>query len=234
MSRQPPRGRADLLRPSLLAVAAVAGANILSASGSTAFRPYYGALHPGLATGVVALAGVGALAFLQSAGWFEIRREGERGEGFRWAAILATLLALPVIGVDVLGGFPHDINVVLPEAILFYPVIALVAVMAFHVLPVAVLLSVLGRAADRLGREKVQWIAIVLASSTEPVFQVLAARGDSPVWVISYVGIHLTVFNLLALYLFKRFDFVTLYLFRVIYYLHWHLLWGWARLQLLF
>jgi len=29
-------------------------------------------------------------------------------------------------------------------------------------------------------------------------------------------------------------DFVTTYAFRVVYYLHWHVLWGWARLQVLF
>jgi len=61
------------------------------------------------------------------------------------------------------------------------------------------------------------------------------ARGSSSVWATTYVGLHLAVFNLLALVLFRRVDFMAAHLFRLAYYLIWiwHVLWGVARLELL-
>jgi hypothetical protein len=48
------------------------------------------------------------------------------------------------------------------------------------------------------------------------------------------VGVHIYVFNALQLYVFKRYDFLSMYAFRLVYYLHWHVVWGYMRLQLLF
>jgi hypothetical protein len=215
---------------------ALIGAAALSASGSEAFAPYFGPLHPLVAVPIVVIPGGVALLFLRSGGWFEIRRVGaSAAEGLRVAAAVAGVLTIPVIVVDVLGGFPPGINVQLPGALVFYPVIGLVAEMVFHVLPLALLLGTLGTLLrSRLGEAKTVWVAMLLASAIEPVFQVVAARGESPTWAVTYVGLHLTAFNLLALAIFRRYDFLTLYAFRVVYYLGWHILWGWARLRLLF
>jgi len=184
----------------------------------------------------VVIPGAAALLFLRSRGWFEIRRGGSSdAEGLRVAAAVAGVLTIPVIFVDVLGGFPQGINVRLPGALAFYPVIALVAEMVFHVLPLAVLLAALGPLLrPRVGEARTVWVAMLLVSAIEPVFQVMAARGESPTWAVAYVGLHLTAFNLLALTIFRRYDFLTLCAFRVVYYLGWHILWGWARLRLLF
>jgi hypothetical protein len=48
------------------------------------------------------------------------------------------------------------------------------------------------------------------------------------------VGVHVLVFNLLSLWFFRRYDFLSVYVFRVSYYGFWHILWGQLRLELLF
>lgn len=42
------------------------------------------------------------------------------------------------------------------------------------------------------------------------------------------------VLNILQLYVFKRYDFVAMISLRLVYYLYWHFIWGYSRLQLLF
>lgn len=218
----------------LVGLGAVVGAGLLSWAGSASFQPYFGSLDPLPVTTAVALAGAAALAYLRSRGWFDIRRKEVGRDSLAWPALLATLLAVPVIVVDLLGGFPREINVAVPEALLFYPVIALVAETVFHVVPMALFLGLLGPVLEKLGKEKTIWVCVVLASSIEPIFQVVLAGDDSPAWAVAYVGLHLVVFGLSALYFFKRYGFLSMYAFRVVYYLHWHILWGVARLHLLF
>jgi hypothetical protein len=218
----------------VLGVGGVAGAGLLTWRGSPAFQPYFGRIDPAMGTAAVALALVTSLWFLQRGGWLAIRREADTA-GSRWVIIaVAALLPIPVVIVDLLGGFPRDINVLLPEALVFYPVIAIVAETVFHVVPLALLLGLLSAAAERVGRERLIGVCIVLASAIEPIFQVLMARGESPVWAVTYVGLHLAVFNLVALYFFKRYDFFTVYVFRIVYYLQWHIVWGFLRLHLLY
>ena len=36
------------------------------------------------------------------------------------------------------------------------------------------------------------------------------------------------------LLIFKRYDFIAMYAFRLVYYLIWHIVWGYARLRSLF
>jgi hypothetical protein len=38
----------------------------------------------------------------------------------------------------------------------------------------------------------------------------------------------------LQLYVFRRFDFASMYAFRLVYYAYWHILWGVIRLKVLF
>ena len=77
-------------------------------------------------------------------------------------------------------------------------------------------------------------VALVV-SVLEPGFQVrLAASSRGLSSVDAYVGTHLLIFNLLQLYIFRRYDFVSMYAFRPTYYLYWHIIWGYLRLQLFF
>jgi hypothetical protein len=53
-------------------------------------------------------------------------------------------------------------------------------------------------------------------------------------WAAAYVFLNVWVINMVQLALFKRYDFVSMYAFRLMYYLLWHIAWGHARLGLLF
>jgi hypothetical protein len=217
-----------------LGAAAVAGAAALRLTGSTAFQPYYGSIDPVLGTaGVVAVALL-SLRFLERDGWLFVDR-AERGRArFAVPAAVATLLAIPVVVVDWAGGFPQDINVLPPQSLLFYPVIALVAETVFHVLPIALLAWVTARAVDVRDRRMLLVALSLVASLPEPVFQVVAGAGESPPWASAFVGVHLWIFNLFAVYLFNRNGFFSMLAFRLCYYAWWHLVWGVLRLRLLF
>ena len=49
-------------------------------------------------------------------------------------------------------------------------------------------------------------------------------------WAETYLGLHVFAFNLLQLYIFRRYDFASLYSLRLVYYLYWHILWSTLRL----
>lgn len=226
----PRRSRAALL---WLALGGVGGAAVLDFAATSAFAPYYATVSPVVGTALVVLVGVAALSYLDSRGWFAIRAAPHESGGVILPAATAAILAAPVIMVDVLGGFPRDINVEAPESILFYPVIAVVAEIAFHAVPLAVLLGVLSRAALRFGRDRLVWLCIAMAAVIEPAFQVVWAPAASPAWATAYVSLHVLIINLIGLHFLRRYDFLTGYLFRVLYYVCWHVLWGFLRLRLL-
>ena len=101
--------------------------------------------------------------------------------------------------------------------------------------PLALLLAVLQ---PRLGKPvsgRLVWVCLVVAAFLEPLFQVAHGFADKPrPWVDAYVGLHVFVFNLAQLYVFRRYDFVSMFLCRIVYYLCWHIVWGYLRLQWLF
>lgn len=219
-----------LVLPAVLALTAV-----LQLTGTPAFRPYFGGLSPLLAVGASALIGAAALAFLDARAGFAVRRAGETRAGLKRAAALATLLAAVMIGVDLAAPYPPDINVPLPQSAAFYPVMAFVVEAVFHAAPLALLLLAVGPLARGRHRETVLWACILAVSLIEPVFQLQATSpGAIPAWSGTYLAVHLLVFNLLQLFLFKRFDFLTMFGFRLVYYAWWHIGWGWLRLQVLF
>lgn len=231
MRRPPSIGGPNYLALLMLWSGTVLLTFILERSGSDAFAPYFGAWNPTVTVALLSIPAMAALLYLERGGQLLIRAPNQRG----WivALLIATALACPVILVDVAGGFSEDINVRLPDSLLFYPTIALVAETVFHVLPLAVLLLLLTPLKTTASRESLLWGCIMLSSLLEPAFQVVNASG-SPVWATIYVGFHILVFNVVALALFKRFDFLTMYFFRLAYYFLWHILWGLLRLRLLF
>lgn len=218
----------------LLSAVALGGAGLLQLSGSAAFAPYFGSFNSVAATGVTVLIGGAALVYLRARRWFDV---GGARHSFRSILIgiaAAVGFALPVVAIDVFGAFPQDLNVEPPQSIVFYPVIAVVAEYAFHVVPLALLLMLGAPLVVRLGQARIRWSCVVLVSLIEPTLQTLWASPASPAWVTAYVAVHVFAINLTILYLFGRFDFVTAYGFRVLYYLMWHGVWGAARLPLLF
>lgn len=200
------------------------------------FEPYFGGLNPLVAFGLVLfLAGL-SLRYLASSDWLMILKRPVTSDRFVKVCSLATLLAFVMIGADTVLRLPTDINVPPPQALLFYPVMAYVAESAFHVIPLGVLLLFLTCFDLPEAKRRSALVAcMIVVSVFEPVFQVLpSVAGPQPVLTTAFVSVHVLVFNLFALGLFFRYDFITTYVFRIVYYLVWHIIWGYARLSLLF
>lgn len=112
---------------------------------------------------------------------------------------------------------------------------AYVVEICFHVAPLALLLVILGRLFRTLDSNRLVWICIFIAASLEPVFQLRLGFSRKLLSGLAvFVGVHIFAFNLFELYVFRRYGFVSMYSFRLAYYLSWHIVWGSLRLQLLF
>lgn len=205
---------------------------LVAPSTATYFERFYGSAQPFVV--IIAAGAVGAVALWALSRFGFVILEGRRTiQGLRLAAIFATVLAMAVVVADVLLRYPEDINVSVPRALLFYPAIGLTAEVAFHLVPLACLLPVLNAVMPRLGRDRVVWVGIALAAVSEPVFQVVVGGGGTGL-VDAYTWFHVFVLAGLQLYVFRRFDFASMYAFRLIYYAYWHILWGTIRIPVLF
>jgi hypothetical protein len=227
--------RPQWLTVAILSLVAVVSTALLSLSDHNFFQPYFGPINPLLGVLLASVLGTGALASLRAGGWFQIFMGREGLRGILLSASLATLLAVLMILFDLTAPFPRNINVPFPQSLLFYPAMAFVAEMVFHILPLSVLLVFTARAVAWLRAGPVIWSCILLVSLIEPLFQVAWASSTAPLpGAAALVGVHVLVFNLLQLYVFRRYDLVSMYAFRLIYYLHWHIVWGYLRLRILF
>ncbi len=220
-----------LFYAALCLVALVLTALLLPSSGAY-FSRFFGPVHPLLAVAGAAAAGGGALAILSRYG-FAVLGPRDTWRGIGLSAALAMTLGVIAIIADIVIRYPRDLNVPLPQALAFYPAIGLVAEVAFHLLPLALLLPALGLLAGRLGRERAVWLAILAAAAFEPTFQVVIGSTGSPGGDL-YTWLQIFVIAALQLYVFRRYGFASMYAFRLVYYACWHIAWGTIRLRLLF
>jgi hypothetical protein len=211
-----------------LVAAGFTGILSLSQDGARLFEAYFGIIPPLLAIAFTALVGFVSLGFLQSHGWFEVyTSRSVRGVGL--SAAIATLFGVWQVCADLLiTRFPKDINVPPPQSLLFYPAMAYVVEIVFHALPLALLLALLRRSTQRANTAIVIGPCIVFVSSLEPVLVHLRTGAST------YVGAFVFVFTLVELYVFRRYDFISMYAFRLVFYLWWHITWGYLRLRWLF
>lgn len=135
-----------------------------------------------------------------------------------------------MVWVDTMGVFPRDLNAAFPHSLLFYPSIAYVVEIIFHVLPLALCFFIITAVFKLRDRTMALFICIPLVALIEPIFQIMNFGRDYPVWAIIYVGVNILVINLAQLWLFVKYDFVSMYAFRLMYYLLWHIIWGVIRL----
>ena len=151
------------------------------------------------------------------------------------AAIAATLFAALTIAADVAAPFSRDINVQFPASLYFYPAMGFVAEVVFHLAPLALL--VLGHRVlfGALPGRRVLSAIVCVVALVEPVFQLVAARGDGrPLWADAVMAIELLAFSTFQLRLFLRGGFLPMYAMRLVYYVYWHVVWGHLRLDMLF
>lgn len=205
---------------------------VLSIRHSPLFQKYLGQLNPLVAITVTGLLGFVLLNGLLSRGWFDIYRTWNAG----WLIIpfsLAALFAVVIILVDIKVVFPKDVNVPFPQSLLFYPVMGFVVQAIFHVLPLSLLLVAVTTFFKDTSIDSVIWPCLILVALLEPIYQTVAGS-QLPLWATVYVFLHVFLFNLAELVIFRRYDFVSMYSFRLLYYLFWHIIWGYTRLRLLF
>jgi hypothetical protein len=217
----------------VLSLAAVGLTAILIPSSNAYFQRFFVRTNPILVVALAAVFGGISLGLLKSHGRFEIIRGRVTLRGIIVSAGMATMLAVAIIIADFFIRYPEDINVPVPEALLFYPAMGFVAEIVFHVLPLALLLFVLAPLRKRLGIDRLIWIGIVIAAAMEPTFQVVLG-GEPFSWTSAYTWVHIFAIAFLQLYVFRRYDFLSMYSFRLIYYAYWHIGWGVIRLKVLY
>jgi hypothetical protein len=216
-------------------VIVVASIFTVSSTDGVTFAPYFGIVPPVTAAIFVCLAGIAALYVLEKIHDLPVFARQLSGRQFLIAVAAAVPFMVLVTVVDLTIGFPVDINVPLPAAIIFYPAMGYIAQLALHIVPLSVLLSIGKSFFSRLSARRRLWVSIVLASMPESVFQVSASLSDGKLTLLgSFVAMHLFAFGLVELYLFRRFDYATMFVFRMAYYAYWHLAWGTLRLQWVF
>jgi hypothetical protein len=219
----------------VLSLGTVGATGILSLSHSTIFQPYFGNIHPLVAIAFVTVLGGVSLSILHARGGFEMYTRRQSLQGVMFAAAIATLFAIIVVSVDLSIGFPRNLNVPLPQSLLFYPVMAYVVELALHAFPLALFLVVLGSLFQQRNPTSLVWLGMLLVSLLEPILQMGLGTSAQPFsWLAGYVGLHVFAFNLVQMYVFRRYDFVTMFALRLVYYLQWHILWGYIRLHVLF
>ncbi len=202
-----------------LCFAAASAVPFLPEDAQARFAAYSFGMPPLMMLAIAAVSGTAAIWSLRRTGFFTPAPGAGVGSAAKWA----TGLAVATVLLDLLWPFPGGINVLWPAAWLFYPAIAVVAEAALHLVPLALAFALTRRA----------WVAIPVASLTEPVLQTMLDPGQ-PGWQQGTVAGLVFVFALVGLVLFRRHGVAALLALRVVYYLWWHVLWGAARLPLLF
>ena len=199
-----------------------------------AFAAFLGRINPLLVIVFIIFLGILMMTALLRWGWFQVYRRENRW-GFLWAAGLAILFGMVMILFDRQVVFPEDTNVPFPRSLLFYPVMGYVVEVLFHLAPLTLFLFLLVSFFPRVDYEKIIWPYFLVIAALEPTFQVYFFLPDQPpLWTVFFLWIHLFLFDGTQLYLFKRYDFLSMFTFRLVYYLVWHIVWGQVRLDQLF
>ena len=200
---------------------------------ASAFRRYLDGINPLLVIFILFIVGIILFSFLMQDGKFAVYRKGNY-KGILTAAALTIPFAVVVVTVDMKYPFPEKMNVPYPNSIFFYPVMGYIVEILFHLLPFGLLYLSLVKLLSGVDESWIVWISLLGAALIEPVFQVAFAGPEESRGILIFVGIHLFLFNIVQLMLFVKFDFLSMYSFRLFYYLVWHIIWGYARLSILF
>ena len=211
------------------ALAAVALTAVQARLDRSVFERFIGGINPLAAMVAVGAVALAALPYLRRHARFEvITRDGLRS-GIRFAFVATPLFAASAIAADLVLRYPEDMNVAVPEALLFYPAIAFLVEVLLHALPLALLVTVFAREGIRSNRQF--WVLAAPVALIEAVVQAATAATTA---TAIFSGLQLVAFGLVQLHVFRRFGFISMFGFRLVYYCLWHILWGSLRLPLLF
>jgi hypothetical protein len=192
------------------------------------FEPFFGAMNPiGVMTGA-AVVGLVAMAYLQQTSDFAVVGPGPWKDAVSRIAWMVPVLAAAAIGADLVLRYAEDTNVAMPDALRFYPAIAVFVEIALHAVPIAVLVAIFG---PPTGFDGTFWRIAIPVAVIEAVLQAVYAES---IGTAVFSAVHLMVFGVAQVWMFWRFGFVWMLAFRILYYSLWHIAWGVARLELLF
>ena len=192
------------------------------------FERFFGAMDPIRVMAGAAVVGLFAIAYLQGTSDLAVLGPGASGEAVSIIVWAVPLLAAAAIGADLILRYAEDTNVAMPDALRFYPAIAVFVEIALHVLPIAVLVAIFGMPA---GLDATFWRIAIPVALIEAILQAVYATSTS---TSVFSAVHLVIFGVAQVWMFWRFGFLWMLGFRLVYYSLWHVVWGVARLQLLF
>ena len=196
------------------------------------FSRFLGNFNPLFTVVITIITGFFLLLFLLSKTPFVISKK-QPLKTYLLITGIAILFGIEVIAADILlVDYSADINILFPKSLLFYPSIGFIVEVFFHLLPISFIILVLSSFGN-LGMDKIVWISIIIVSIVEPLYQVWFSGHNSLTTTI-FTGVHVFLFSLTQLLIFKYADFISMYLFRLLFYFIWHILWGYYRLELLF
>lgn len=210
---------------------------ILIFTGSSAFTSLFGTLNPFLLLAGASLVGFLLLWYLQSKAGIEVQVAKRKTPKELFLTYgLAMLFPIGFILVDCYLVYPKDVHILFPQSLLYYPVVGFIAEVFFHLLPFAFCFFLLSHLFTKAKKQTILVICIGVTSLAETIFQMSdpLEAGDSPLLLFIIETLLLTATDIYALWNFKKYGFITLYLFRIFYYLTWHIVWGMVRLELLF
>lgn len=196
------------------------------------FKRFTGDYDPVIAGCCIAFFGFVFLFFLITKAELSIYNRACQKRTLRLLSLLIPILLITLL-IDLNIVYPEDMNIQFPESMLFYLVIAFFVEIIFHLMPLSLLLIFLTILFKNKNRNLLLWIAIFSISLLEPSYQVFYMEAY-PIWASVLLWTNLYLFNLVQLYVFWRCDFVSMYVFRLVYYAVWHIAWGHFRLELLF
>jgi len=204
----------------------------LSIIDSSSFNRFLGNLNPLAAILISILTGFSLLAFLLSKTQFKVYKKLNIKSYFI-IAFIALLFGIEVIAADIwLVDYSADINILYPKSLLFYPAIGYIVEVFFHLLPISLFILILS-SLSYFSVNKIVLISIIATAIIETLYQIWFTSQNSLITTI-FTGIHVFLFSLTQLLIFKHLDFISMYLFRIMFYFIWHILWGQFRLDLLF
>lgn len=213
-----------------LFILALSGVEILS--GGAYFTRFLGSFAPIIIVlaGVI-VGGITILMMLYKYSFFFINPSSDRLKGYHFFWIIG--FAFVAILVDCVILFPEDTNTPFPHSLYFYPVMGFIVEVLFHLLPLTYLMIISDIVLANFNEKIKIWLPILLIATLEPTFQA-AVMGPFPTWAIVVTWVNIYLFNVFQLYAYWKFDFISMFLLRMVYYLLWHIGWGNVRLELLF
>ena len=203
---------------------------LLTHSNPSIFERFLGELNPLVIAISIAIIAIATLSLLLSSRRLPIYKKTAPMVFFRYTP-LVTLFVCVAIWVDWNIVYPADIHILLPESLLFYPAMGFLVEIAFHALPLTILLFIFPFVFKTLKYRTIVWLSIIIVALLEPTYQIF--MDTYPSWALLTVWLNLFLFNIVQLYVFKVYGFINMYGLRLVYYLFWHIIWGSLRLELL-